>query len=132
MKGPESLILQALEPIETLGARIWPHEALKNEAPPFAFYELRAEEYEQDLDGETELCYRRYFVHAVTGSYIQLAPLWQRMRRALLGLRGQTVAGRYVQEVRVKLASPELKELEISCFRRALELELWTSEEVEP
>ena len=131
-KGIESLILWPLERIADFSDNVYPSEALKNAAAPFGFYRLLQDECEQTLDGDSELCFTRFELHIVTRTLTELGELCDAARAELRRIRGGTISGRFVERVRISLASPDLHEREVGYFRRVYEVEIWWQEDAEP
>ena len=119
---PEQAFLTVLEPIEGLRDNIYPAEALKNAAAPFVFYLQRAEDETEALDGPTGLMSATYEIHCVAQTYAKLVWLAGQVRPALHSMQGRTFDGLLVERVTVRQASPDLKEVEVGLFRRALSL----------
>lgn len=128
-KGLESLILWPLEQIADFEDKVYPSEALKNAAAPLGFYRILQDECEQTLDGDTELCFTRFELHIVTKTLAELGNLSDAARVELRRIRGKNIYGRFVERVRISLASPDLHEREVGYFRRVYEIEIWWQED---
>ena len=114
----DKAILAALEPLEGLRTAPGPVELLREAVPPFVFFLQVYEEETDTLEGGAGLFTSEYEIHLVTALYAQLQELAPRVRLALRGLAGQTVAGTLVQRVTVEQASPDLREREVGYYRR--------------
>ena len=68
----DEIIKTTLEPVTGLDGHVYPVEALKNAAPPFAFYLQTAEDEEDTLDGRTGLLEATFEVHIVAKTYANL------------------------------------------------------------
>ena len=130
-RGVESLIIEPLERIADFDDKVYPSEALKNASAPFAFYRLLQDECEQDLSGDTELSFSRFELHIVAKTLVQVGQLADAARAELRRLAGCTVHGRYVERVRISLASPDLHDREVELFRRVYNVEIWWQEDDE-
>lgn len=113
----EQVIKTALEGVARLSGHVYAAEALREE-PLFAFYRVRSWDEEDVLEGGTGLETAEVEIHIVAGSYAAMASAAAQAVAAVKRLRGAQAGGIYVEKVRIRQQSPDLKEMEVNKFRR--------------
>lgn len=121
---PEEAIKTVLEAIEGLRGKVFPAEAIKDVHAPFVFYLQHSEDEEETLDGSTGLMSADFEINCVAQNYAGLTKLVGAVRPALRAMQGVTYGDLLIERARVRQASPDLKEKEVSLYRRMLSLEL--------
>ena len=121
---PEQAVTAVLETVDGLAGKVFPAEALKNAAAPFAFYLLDEDSEREALDGPTGLCSATLEVHCVARNYGELVAMSAAVRSALRGMQGQTFDGMLIERATVRQRSPDIKEVEVNLYRRMYVLQL--------
>lgn len=120
----EQAVVSVLEGLDGLSGRVFPAEALKNAAAPFAFYLLDEDGEREALDGLTGLCSAALEIHCVAKNYGELTALSAAVRMALRGVGGQAFGSLFVERAVVRQRSPDIKETEVGLYRRVYALQL--------
>ena len=112
----------AVETASGLTGKIYHAEALKNAAPPFAFWLQEREETEQALDGYTELETAGFELHLCSRYLDELDTKAAAARSAVIGLQGTESGGVLYERVNIRQISPVIHEREIGLFRKVYEI----------
>ena len=118
-------VRSAVNSIPEVSGRVYHAEALKNAAAPFVFWLQTGEDYEEDLNGRTELGEDRYELHIVTKNLEALDSISASVREAVEGLQGTTVNGILYEIVKLSQISPVINEHEVNCYRKVYEVAVY-------
>ena len=122
-------VRSAINGIEAVSGKVYHAEALKNAAAPFVFWLQTGEEFEQDLNGRTELGRDQYELHIVTKNLEGLDAISTEVREAVEALQGSTVNGILYEIIRVRQISPVINEHEVNLYRKVYEIDIFYQEE---
>lgn len=126
---PEEVIVAALEGMEPPIDGVFPAEALKGAGQRFIFYRRLSADEEETLEGGSGLREANFEVNCVAPAYAELHRIASRADRLLQTVQGKTFDGLLVERVKVRQASPDLKEKEVGLYRRVLTLQMNYQEE---
>ena len=115
-------VRSSVNSIPDVSGRVYHAEALKNAAAPFVFWLQTGEEYEQDLNGRTELGEDRCELHIVTKNLEALDSISASVREAVEGLQGTAVNGILYEQIEVRQISPVINEHEVNLYRKVYEV----------
>ena len=118
-------VRSAINGIEAVSGKVYHAEALKNAAAPFVFWLQTGEEFEQDLNGRTELGRDQYEVHIVTKNLEALDAISAELREAVEALQQNTVNGILYEIIRVRQISPVINEHEVNLYRKVYEIDIF-------
>lgn len=118
-------VRSAVNSIPEVSGRVYHAEALKNAAAPFVFWLQTGEEFEQDLNGRTELGRDQYELHIVTKNLEALDSISASVREAVESLQGTTVNGILYEIVKLSQISPVINEHEVNCYRKVYEVAVY-------
>ena len=118
-------VRSAVNSIPEVSGRVYHAEALKNAAAPFVFWLQTGEDYEEDLNGRTELGEDRYELHIVTKNLEALDSISASVREAVESLQGTTVNGILYEIVKLRQISPVINEHEVNCYRKVYEVAVY-------
>ncbi len=118
-------VRSAVNSIPEVSGRVYHAEALKNAAAPFVFWLQTGEDYEEDLNGRTELGEDRYELHIVTKNLEALDSISASVREAVEALQGTTVNGILYEIVKLSQISPVINEHEVNCYRKVYEVAVY-------
>lgn len=122
--SPESVVCAALETVPALAGKVYPLEILRSSAPPFAFYAVRTDEAEEALDGDTDLRSMTMDIHFVSGTFAGVLQLAHDACAALHALSGTETDHVLFSRVHLRQSSPDLREAEVSLYRRVYDAEI--------
>lgn len=126
---PEQVLKNALETVDGQAGKAFPLEGLKNAAAPFSFYLRQNWDEDDALDGPTGLQSATFEINFVARSYAELTALSGAAQSVLQALQGTTHEGLYIERVKLRQASPDLKEKEVNLYRRMYVLQMNYQEE---
>lgn len=115
-------VRNAVNGIAAVSGKVYHAEALKNASAPFVFWLQTGEQYEQTLEGRTELGEDRYELHIVTKNLEDLDSISASVRDAVEGLQGTTVNGILYEQMEVRQISPVINEHEVNLYRKVYEV----------
>lgn len=122
-------VRSAINGIEAVSGKVYHAEALKNAAAPFVFWLQTGEEFEQDLNGRTELGRDQYELHIVTKNLEALDAISAELREAVEALQGSTVNGILYEIIRVRQITTVINEHEVNLYRKVYEIDIFYQEE---
>ena len=141
--SPEFALVEALETVSALKARVSALQPKKGVRPPFAFYVSDTDDEEQALDGGTGLKRYTATLHLVGETYVGLQLLCARTKVAIRAMRGVTyitpeddrddaLSGQIlVEDANMTQRSPDLYEAEVGYYRRMYNVRIdYQTEEV--
>ena len=115
-------IKAAVENAADLPGSVFHVEALKNAAPPFAFWLQDREETEQALDGYTELDTAGYELHICSKYLEQLNEKAAAARAAVISLQGTETDGVLYERINIRQITPVIHEREVGLYRKVYEI----------
>lgn len=122
-------VYQAVDTIPAISGRVFHAEALKNAAAPFVFWMQTGENFEQTLEGYTELGEDRYEIYIVTKNLADMNTIANAVRGAIIALQGETVNGVLYERMEISQVSPVINEHEVNLYRKVYSLVINYQEE---
>ena len=117
-------VLDAIKTAPGLSGKIYHAEALKNAAPPFAFWIQDSEETEQALDGYTELESAVYSLHLCARKLESLDPMARSVRTSVIALQGTEENGYIYERIDIRQISPDINEKEVGLYRKVYQISI--------
>ena len=124
-----SAVRAAINSISAVSGRVYHAEALKNAQAPFVFWIQEGEQFEQALNGRTELGTNRYEVHVVTKNLESLESISEDVREAVEALQGTTANGILYEYINIQQVSPVINEHEVNLYRKVYDIQINYQEE---
>ena len=118
----EETLKAALTAVEGLSGRVCPVVDIQKNTGPLAVYEQQDESQEYAIDGLSGLWAAVFRVHVIHGTYQKMRLLAEQVKGAIQALRQSTAGGLRIEEVSLKLASPDLYESHIQQYRRTYQV----------
>ena len=118
-------VRNAVNGIAAVSGKVYHAEALKNASAPFVFWLQTGEQYEEALDGRTELDEDRYELHIVTKNLEDLDSISASVREAVEALQGTEISGVLYEGIRISQISPVLNEHEVNLYRKVYEITIF-------
>ena len=112
-----------------LKGRVYHAEALKGAPAPFVFWLQTGEEYEETLDGPTDLEETTLEIHVVARNLRSLNDISGKVRDAIFDLQGQTQGGILFERLVITMISPVINEHEVNLYRKVYEVSINYQEE---
>ena len=112
----------AVEAAADLSGSVFHVEALKNAAPPFAFWLQTREETEQALDGYTELDTAAFELHICSRYLDQLDAKAAAARTAVISLQGTETEDVLYERINIRQITPVIHEREVGLYRKVYEI----------
>lgn len=119
----------AINGISAVSGKVYHAEALKNASAPFVFWLQTEEQFQQTLEGRTELGEDQYEVHIVTKNLEALDSISASVREAVEALQGEIQNGIRYEAVTVRQISPVINEHEVNLYRKVYEVTINYQEE---
>lgn len=114
----EETLVAVLQAVDGLSGRVCPVQDIQKSSGPLAVFEQQDEAEENAVDGLTGLCSAVYTIHALHGTYEKMRLLAEQIKKAVQTLRQSVKDSLYIEEVTVKLGSPDIYEDRVQLFRR--------------
>lgn len=114
----EETLVAVLQAVDGLSCRVCPVQDIQKSSGPLAVFEQQDEAEENAVDGLTGLCSAVYTIHALHGTYEKMRLLAEQIKKAVQTLRQSVKDSLYIEEVTVKLGSPDIYEDRVQLFRR--------------
>ena len=114
----EETLKTTLAAVEGLSGRVCPVVDIQKSAGPLAVYEQQDESQEHTVDGPSGLYSAVFRIHVIHGAYQKMRLLAEQVKGAVQALRQSRIGALQIEEVTVKLASPDLYESHIQQYRR--------------
>ncbi len=118
----EETLKAALAAVEGLSGRVCPVVDIQKNTGPLAVYEQQDESQEHAIDGLSGLCSAVFRIHVIHGTYQKMRLLAEQVKGAIQALRQSESGALQIEEVTVKLASPDLYEGHIQQYRRTYQV----------
>jgi len=118
----EETLKAALAAVEGLSGRVCPVVDIQKNTGPLAVYEQQDESQEHSLDGLSGLCSATFHIHVIHGTYQKMRLLSEQVKQAVQGLRQSGKGSLWIEEITVKLASPDIYESHIQQYRRTYQV----------
>ena len=117
-----------------LKGRVYHAEALKGASAPFVFWLQTGEEYEETLDGPTDLEEATLEINArgvtkAAGMQALADDISGKVRDAIFDLQGQTQGGILFERLVITMISPVINEHEVNLYRKVYEVSINYQEE---
>lgn len=118
----DEYLTNVLESIDGLNDRVCPVVDIQHSTGPLIVYEQQDESEENLIDGLSGLRTAVFKIHVLHGTYEKMRLLAEQTKIALQAMRQHSSGILQIEEVTVKLASPDLYEFHVQQFRRSYQV----------